>query len=203
MRKSRENIYLSLAILFLISLLCIVSFEIWNIPLFQLNSINYEKLNSWSTFVSSVATALAVIVSLASWYWQRSSQFVVEEKRRIETETSVFQYLVVSDLIDESDDSFIGRIWYLYIQNQTSAPIYNWLVEFDGNIQHLCSKLERPLLPGENKFRLYELDDIEPNQAPKALLIFESKVGDYWLKSPEGRISQSDPNRLNCEHSQR
>ena len=192
----RETILLIICVVLSIALLYLLMLNRWGILLWD-KKLDYTKFGNWSDAISGLATSAAVIVALASLYWQRRTQQAAEDAKAIEAETAVFQWLTSKEVRDESDN-LIGRVWDVKVQNTTAAPIYHWKLNFDLGSDHLCSAIKRPLIPGENFFNLPFLDNLEPTKAPEPTLIFQGHSGRFWSRSARGVVQPASDQELRC-----
>lgn len=181
------------------ALLCITLLNIWGLGLFG-TAIDYGRFGNWSDAISGIGTLSAVIIALAGLHRERSVQRAAEERRSIEMETAVFQWLTSKEVRDDSDKP-IGRLWDIRIQNSTAAPIYHWNIILSSPLDHLCNYQKRPLLPGENVFNLPSLDNLEPSKAPEPTLSFQGISGRTWTRSARGLLQQNQSHLLDCVHA--
>jgi hypothetical protein len=193
----REAVLLIVCVILMFTLLYLVMLNSWGIHLWD-KSIDYSKFGNWSDAVTGLATTGAIIVALATLLWQRRSQQIAEAAKEIEAETAVFQWITSKEVRDESDQ-LVGRLWDARVQNSTVAPVYHWKLSFESDHNHLCSQLKRPLLPGENVFNLYFLDNVEPSKAPEPVLIFQGRSGRFWTRSANGILQLASHDDLRCK----
>ena len=194
----REAVLGILCAILSFALLYLVMLNRWGVHLWD-KAIDYTHFGNWSDAISGLATTGAVIVALATLFWQRATQRAEEATRQVEAETAVFQWLTSKEVRDESDH-FVGRIWDIKVQNSTVAPIYHWKIVFSNGTDHLCTALKRPLLPGENVFNVPILDNLEASRIPEPILIFQGRSGRFWARSAEGVVKTATQTDLQCAH---
>lgn len=197
--RRREAMLLITCVVLALALVYLIMLNRWGIHLWD-KAIDYQRFGNWSDAISGMATSGAVIVALATLYWQRATQLAAEAAREMGAETAVFHWLTAKEVRDESDQ-LIGRLWDLRVQNSTVAPVYHWKISFGSDLNHFCSTLKRPLLPGENVFNLPFLDNLEPSKAPEAVLIFQGRSGRFWSRSAGGVVQAASDVALRCAHA--
>lgn len=199
--RRREAILWMVCALLALGFFLLLTLNLAGIPL-NGSKINYSHFGNWSEAVAGVATTTAVVVALAGLYWQRLSEQLAETKRLEGAEVAVFQWITSKEVHDDTG-RMLGRVWDLRIHNSTDAPIYSWLVTFNGRSEHICSTSKKPLLPGDNVFNLRFLDNVEPNSAPEPKMLFEGRSGNIWVRSARGVVVGAEKCDLICSHVSR
>jgi hypothetical protein len=194
----REAVLISLCVVLILSLLYLVLLNRWGIRLWEA-PLDYQRFGTWGEAIAGLATTGAVIVALATLLWQRAAQRSSDLSRKLEAETAVFHWLTSKEVRDE-ENKLISRLWDIRIHNSTVAPIYQWKIDFSSVPDHLCSRIKRPLLPGENVFNLPFLDDMEPSNMPEPALAFQGISERYWVRSASGLLEIATAKRLECAH---
>src|ERR1035437_1990616 len=198
-KQIRETILFFLCVLLAFGFFYLMMLDKWGINPFD-KQIDYVRFGTWSQALSGIGTTSAVIVALASLYWQRTIRRSDENRRLLEEETAIFLWLNFKEIRNEKD-VLINRFWDVKIQNSTVAPIYRWKVTFTPHAEHLCNYSKRPLLPGENLFNLRMSDNCEPEKLPEPVLIFEGRTGRFWSRTARGVREEVTAKELDCEHT--
>lgn len=184
---------LVLCVLLLIAVVVLVTLQAWGLSLFG-ESVDYLKFGTWGQAASALATTSALIVALTAQYLDRRRARDLQEQTQVEQETAVVLYQDSKVVVIDGRSI---RVWDVIIQNQTTAPIYDWCLTFGDSGLPISSYSKRALQPGSNTFNIPEFDGVDSRDFPEPLLVFRGSSGRVWQRTSRGLTTQSSLRHLN------
>lgn len=159
--------------------------QAWGLELFGTH-IDYTRAGTWGNMVSGVASAVAVTVAVRSFAAQDDRYRADKADEKEKEMTSVYAWIESRRALGDGDPK---KHWYVGLDNQTRAPIYEWAV-------HVAASSESPercisctnagtIRPGVSTLFVKDAESANYSLA-RVSVRFKSFDGRFWLRDEGG-----------------